>query len=383
MSGWKSPRGRVLSAFVLGSLIVLQSACSGAAANTPSLTPAPLQHTGTAGLSGPSAGSTPSRAPTTATPSPLQGTGTAGLSSPYAGSTPSPLQGTGTAGLSGPDADSTPSRAPTTDASNCQEDWCAYEGHFWLERPVQSVMGDDIDPTYRYGSTENGTREAHSGVELQAPAGDSVHAAAGGVVVVAGGDDQAHAVAGNSGYGNVVILKHSFPGLDQPLFTLYAHLQEIDVAPGESVSGGQVIGKVGATGAATGPHLHFEVRLGGDTIGDTRNPELWFQPHAGEDSRPNGALAGQILNPDGSLANLSNVVLQYTRLQGAVALQVTYLQTYASSAQHGDDEWQENFAAGDLPAGWYRVTFVIDGGMIDRQVEVFPGRVSVLKVRVN
>lgn len=241
-------------------------------------------------------------------------------------------------------------------------------------------MGDEVDPTYRYGTTENGEREAHSGVEFQAPAGESVHSAAAGEVVVAGGGPQSQAVAGNNGYGNVVILRHTFPSLNQPLFTLYAHLEEVDVKSGEQVVGGQVIGKVGSTGAATGPHLHFEVRLGGDTADDTRNPELWLQPHTGEDGRLNGALAGQILNPDGSRAEITNVDLQYTGIQGGAVQQATYLQTYASPDQHGDDRWQENFAAGDLPAGWYRVTFIGAGVLYDRQVEVFPGQVSVLQI---
>jgi murein DD-endopeptidase MepM/ murein hydrolase activator NlpD len=61
-----------------------------------------------------------------------------------------------------------------------------------------------------------------------------------------------------NGFGNVVIIKHN--NADQ---TLYAHLSRIDVQPGQAVSQGQHLGAVGATGWATGPHLHFEFRVNG------------------------------------------------------------------------------------------------------------------------
>jgi murein DD-endopeptidase MepM/ murein hydrolase activator NlpD len=61
------------------------------------------------------------------------------------------------------------------------------------------------------------------------------------------------------GYGNVVAIKHS-----QDRSTLYAHLSSIAVAKGQRVEQGQRIGAVGATGYATGPHLHFEFRVNGE-----------------------------------------------------------------------------------------------------------------------
>jgi murein DD-endopeptidase MepM/ murein hydrolase activator NlpD len=61
-----------------------------------------------------------------------------------------------------------------------------------------------------------------------------------------------------NGFGNVVIVRHN--NTDQ---TLYAHLSRIDVQPGQPVTQGQNLGAVGATGWATGPHLHFEFRVNG------------------------------------------------------------------------------------------------------------------------
>jgi lipoprotein NlpD len=90
---------------------------------------------------------------------------------------------------------------------------------------------------------------AHEGIDLPAPTGTPVIAAADGEVVYAG--------SGIRGYGNLVVLQH--PG---DLLTVYAHNSELFVALGQHVRAGDRIAAVGQTGRATGPHLHFEVRQG-------------------------------------------------------------------------------------------------------------------------
>jgi len=90
----------------------------------------------------------------------------------------------------------------------------------------------------------------HTGIDLAAPYGTPIAAAKSGQVGVAGWSAL--------GYGFHVILDHG-GGVE----TLYAHLSRIAVRPGEWVEAGQVIGYVGSTGWSTGPHLHFEVRVGG------------------------------------------------------------------------------------------------------------------------
>ncbi|HVY73072.1 MAG TPA: peptidoglycan DD-metalloendopeptidase family protein [Candidatus Paceibacterota bacterium] len=87
-------------------------------------------------------------------------------------------------------------------------------------------------------------------VDIGAPKGTSIYAAAGGTVIVANGSG-----AWNGGYGSYVVIQH--PNGTQ---TLYAHMSKVLVSPGDSVSQGDIIGKVGTTGESTGPHLHFEVR---------------------------------------------------------------------------------------------------------------------------
>lgn len=88
----------------------------------------------------------------------------------------------------------------------------------------------------------------HSGIDLAAPTGTTVFAADGGTVIFAGWS--------NWGYGNTVVLAHG------NLLTLYGHMSRVSVSCGQVVSRGTPIGAVGSTGNSSGPHLHFEVRVG-------------------------------------------------------------------------------------------------------------------------
>jgi murein DD-endopeptidase MepM/ murein hydrolase activator NlpD len=90
----------------------------------------------------------------------------------------------------------------------------------------------------------------HHGIDFAAPTGTPVRAVGDGTVEFAGTQ---------SGYGNIVVVKHR-----NNQETAYAHLSRIDVKSGQSVSQSQTIGAVGATGWATGPHLHFEFRVDGE-----------------------------------------------------------------------------------------------------------------------
>jgi hypothetical protein len=93
----------------------------------------------------------------------------------------------------------------------------------------------------------------HPGIDLSAATGTPVGAAAAGRVIFAGYD--------RSGYGNLVEIAHG-----SGLVSMYAHLSAFSVGVGQSVATGTRIGRVGSTGEATGPHLHFEVRLRGAAV---------------------------------------------------------------------------------------------------------------------
>lgn len=108
--------------------------------------------------------------------------------------------------------------------------------------PVTSGFGYRTHPLLRY-------RRMHSGIDIGAPSGSPVYAAADGEVYFA---------SWRGGYGQCIILLHG-----SGMQTLYGHLSSIHVSSGQRVRRGQRIGAVGSTGLSTGPHLHFELRRNG------------------------------------------------------------------------------------------------------------------------
>ncbi|MEZ5686564.1 MAG: DUF5930 domain-containing protein [Paracoccaceae bacterium] len=109
---------------------------------------------------------------------------------------------------------------------------------------------------YRWG-------RLHAGVDLAGPVGTPIYAPADGVVIKTGRE---------SGYGNVIRIRHEFG-----IKTVYGHLSRIHVKNGQKVSRGERIGDMGNTGRSTGPHLHYEIRVGDTPI----NPMKFIK--AGQD----------------------------------------------------------------------------------------------------
>lgn len=121
-------------------------------------------------------------------------------------------------------------------------------GYIWpWSGPINSPFGASRGSGY------------HSGIDIGGPTGAGVVAAAAGQVVLV--------VYGDWGYGNYIIIRHG-DGSE----TLYAHLSAIYVRQGQSVSQGEGIGAIGCTGWCTGPHLHFEIIIGGVPV----NPVLYL-----------------------------------------------------------------------------------------------------------
>jgi murein DD-endopeptidase MepM/ murein hydrolase activator NlpD len=114
----------------------------------------------------------------------------------------------------------------------------------WLVAPVRGRIGDRFGP--------RGSR-FHTGLDYPAPTGTPVTAAGRGRVVFAGWD--------TGGYGNMVVVEHP-----RGVRSMYCHLSRISVGRGAAVVAGSAVGAVGSTGISTGPHLHFELRIGAAAI---------------------------------------------------------------------------------------------------------------------
>ena len=111
------------------------------------------------------------------------------------------------------------------------------------------VSGTITSPFGMRPNPFGGGLEFHQGLDIAAPMGTTVTAAASGTVISAGW---------YGGYGNYILIDHG-----GGMSTGYGHLSQIFVSNGQQVQKGQAIGAVGSTGMSTGPHLHFEVRIGG------------------------------------------------------------------------------------------------------------------------
>ena len=96
----------------------------------------------------------------------------------------------------------------------------------------------------------------HEGIDIAAPKGTPIHAAANGLIVAS-----SSSLKGYSGYGRIIIIDHG-----KGIRTLYAHNSKNRVKSGSCIRTGEIIGEVGSTGNSTGNHLHFEVRKNGRPV---------------------------------------------------------------------------------------------------------------------
>lgn len=118
-----------------------------------------------------------------------------------------------------------------------------------LVKPVSGVISS------RFGIR---SRDNHKGLDIAAPKGTAIKAAANGTVIFSGYGSNTN---GYSGYGNTVAVKSN-----SSVTILYAHCSTLYVKSGQTVTQGQVIAAVGSTGISTGNHLHFEIRYNGKAI---------------------------------------------------------------------------------------------------------------------
>jgi murein DD-endopeptidase MepM/ murein hydrolase activator NlpD len=239
--------------------------------------------------------------------------------------------------------------------------------HFYFSRPIAA---DEINwPLwdYRYGGNyfEN---VIHTGIDIPTPVGTPVLAAGSGKVIWAGYGLYMGNNDPKDPYGLAITILHDFSYQDERLYTVYAHLNRIDVVRGQSVQTGEVIGVTGATGHVTGPHLHFEVRMGKNDFFTSRNPELWLVP-----PQSWGVLAGRILTAwENPIPHQTVIVRSKTSGQKWEA------KSYGLGSVNSDPVYQENLVISDLPADDYEVTIPYLGYEYKHDIEIKPGLVTFL-----
>ena len=249
-------------------------------------------------------------------------------------------------------------------------DYCIVDWGFLFQRPILPPGNDLVDLTYLYASTQNRKRDPHHGVEFQNAFGTPVYAAGDGVVVFADSDKATKFSPWTNFYGNVVLIKH-----ENNFYTLYAHLSNILVIPGNNVKAGDEIGEVGQTGGATGSHLHFEVRKGGDGTEyfSTENPELWLIPQPGTGTLSITLKMDMERNYERPL-----VVTRYAD-GGADALFTYYITSYAQGFEHNT----EDAVLGSLPPGQYKIQFNDATGLKERIITIEAGRLTEVVFEVK
>jgi murein DD-endopeptidase MepM/ murein hydrolase activator NlpD len=248
--------------------------------------------------------------------------------------------------------------------------------HYWFLRPVDSNATNFALFSYPYGSDgpqDQNPWRVHHGIDMPNPIGQTVRAAGSGSIIWAG-----VAFQDSASYGNVVLIQHDFGYFGQPLFTLYAHLQAVLVSVGDLVNGGDPIGLVGNTGRVSGPHVHFEVRLGENKYRATVNPLLWMVPYVAH-----GVIAGRVTGPRGELLQDHNVTIRDRRTGLVVQSTTTYIYLDNGSDVNADPLWQENFVVGDIPVGRYEVVTTIDGQRVSRIVDVLEGMTSFVDLALQ
>lgn len=252
-----------------------------------------------------------------------------------------------------------------------------YDDHYWLARPLPSGSRNYDLEWYPFGNNvqlaDRPAYRIHRGQDYPNETGTPVLAAGSGTVVYAGALPSPR--NGVNYYGNTVIILHDWQWQGKDIYTLYAHTLELFVQEGDVVEQGQLVAGVGSSGEVSGPHLHFEVRVGGNSYGNTRNPSLWLAPYEGW-----GTLAGRFVDKNSRMISSASLTLLPLNVDTAVRKQRTYYPTVGS-----DEVWRENFVIADLPAGRYRLTLDANDGayIYEREIEIFPGQTSFEIISTN
>ena len=247
--------------------------------------------------------------------------------------------------------------------------------HFFFSRPIAVDSVNWPLDDYRYGATFPGLADViHTGIDIPAPRNTPILAAGPGVVMWAGWDLFNRQLAPSEDpYGIAVAIRHDFGYQGRRLYTVYAHMDRVDVVPGQRVNTGDPLGIIGDTGFTTGPHLHFEVRIETNDFFASRNPELWLVPPQGW-----GVLTGRIMNTNGSLLTGQSLYIRNLETNQRWKAH-TYTDTQRVTS---DDYYQENLVLSDLPAGNYELSLEFEQQTwFTTQVTIHPGAITYFTFR--
>lgn len=235
-----------------------------------------------------------------------------------------------------------------------------YSQNFRLSRPVKDNI--QANGSYLYGEPNiSNPNYAHLGIDY-AIRYDTVYSASDGVVYFVGYNPN-DTINGYEpgGAGNYIIVQSIWN--NKNLFLLYMHLQKPLVSQSQNVLRGQPLAISGNTGNSTGPHLHFELRLGSvsySTPRSRRNPELWCAING------MGAIYGKVPNA----SNSTRVDIYPDPKPRPPYTTFSYALTYNFNDPYigSDDLYQENYAIGDVKPGIYTITAL--NGLYRRVVTV-------------
>lgn len=242
--------------------------------------------------------------------------------------------------------------------------------HFYFSKPFSANENPWPVEDYRYGGFffED---IVHSGMDIKIPVDTPVIAAGPGKVVWSGFGLFSGRYDPDDPYGIAVMIRHDFGYKGLRLYTVYAHLDRVEVEQDQFVEPGDFLGLSGETGKTSGPHLHFEIRLDVNGFFATRNPELWLVPPQGY-----GVLAGRVMNTGGRKVEGQLVIVQPLDRE----------EFYRANSYHyghinPDDYYQENLVVSDLPAGRYEIAINYLSRIYRREIEIYPGLVTYFSFR--
>lgn len=254
--------------------------------------------------------------------------------------------------------------------------------HFWVESPFLNTEFNKVAaPSYQFGSTAGGQYRPHHGIDIANRWGTPVQAGTSGTVVFAGMDDPIPMGPYPNFYGNTVVIrldrKLPVAGGELDAFVLYGHLSRVTVAQGQQVAPGDIVGEVGMTGIAIGPHLHFEMRVGENTYQNSVNAYLWLKPAPGE-----GAVAVRLVTADGR--SWPGARLTLARFENGRAVWGRLIETYLDNENIGPNpSWGENGAMGDVPAGYYVLIGNVNGEAVRAEFFVRDGQTTFVEIRTK